>query len=165
MCYITCMYIYTIYIYTHIHPYIYIYIHTLYIERDIHMYVCIYIYIYTHIYEVAVFWSLVLSNGLLTRNTNKQQEFGHWIEDTGQSTWWEHAMYGGRALESGIEYFRCLWTNVLFCASLCPAVRQQKLQSSLWFGLLKADLSIHLLIQRSVFCQTPIGYFIWQVFQ
>ena len=43
-----------------------------------------------------------------------------------------------------------------FCASLCPTVPQQKLQSSLWLGALKACIPMCLL-SRGVFCsQTPV---------
>ena len=44
-----------------------------------------------------------------------------------------------------------------FRASTCPAVQQQKLQSSPWFGLLKAAFPACLLIRRSVFSHTGMS--------
>ena len=52
-----------------------------------------------------------------------------------------------------IPWYRCLWKKHSFCASPCPAVPQQKLLSSLRFGVLKANAITCLLLrlQRSVF--------------
>ena len=44
-----------------------------------------------------------------------------------------------------------------FCWSLCHAIFQQKLLSSPWFGALKADVPMRIILRRSVFSQTPVG--------
>ena len=42
-----------------------------------------------------------------------------------------------------------------FRASLCPAIQQERLRSSPWFGALIACLPASLLLRRSVFSQSP----------
>ena len=62
------------------------------------------------------------------------------------------------------SYYLCLWNKHSVYSSLCPAVLQQKLLYSPWFGALKATIPMSLLLRRSVFCwQTPVWVFSFQV--
>ena len=55
-----------------------------------------------------------------------------------------------------VLWYRCLWRKHSFYARLSPAIQRQKLLSTPRLGAPKACLPRGLLLQRSVFSQTPV---------
>ena len=60
-------------------------------------------------------------------------------------------------LASTHVWYRCVWKQLSFSASLCPATQLQKLQSSPWLGDLKANIPMCIVFRRSVFFVTDTG--------